>query len=147
MDTRIDFFSTADTEWNDFAAYMSGARASKVQGFECGVQTDMDYEYGEGGNPHAIKSGNKRYPGKVTLLMTQVVAIWVAAIAAGGDDITDVTFDITGTFRAQGQRPLITMTCSQVRISEAMFRAAQAQKSIQVELPFLSMGCFVVAGT
>ncbi len=99
-----------------------------------------------GPNPLSIQSGKKEYPFKLTLLKAAVDSVWLAAVAAGGDDITDATFDIQGVFQAQGGRPLTSISVTGCQISEANFKIGREQKSMSVDLPGLAMGILVSGG-
>jgi hypothetical protein len=135
-------------EWNDFDLYVNGVKTSKVVEFEAGVKTDKEYLYGAGSKPISIQSGNKAYPGKVTILKEHVDVMWLAAVAASnGGDITDVSFDIIGAFRAKGSRTLSRIACSGCEVSEAIFRIAQNAKNVQVELPFLALDIKMLPAT
>jgi len=140
----ISFFSTKDQEWDDLDVYVSGVKVAKVTDFEAGVKTDKEYLHAAHVNPLSIQSGNKQYPFKITLLLEAVRSIWAAAVAAGGDDITDVAFDVAGVFRAQGARTMSTISVTGCEISEAMFKMAQNDKKMQVDLPGLAMAIAVV---
>jgi hypothetical protein len=136
----LDFFSTKEVEWNDLSVYVSGVLCGKVEDFEVGVKQKTEYLHAAGQEPISIQRGNKEYPFKLTLLKGAVDNMWDAAVQAGGDDVTDIVFDITGSFRAYGARTLSRYSATGCVISESMFKLAQNDTSMKVELPGLAMG-------
>jgi hypothetical protein len=136
----MEFFSTKDVEWNDLDVYIAGVKCGKVVDFECGVKQDKEYLYAAHNEPLSIQSGNKSYPFTVVVLKSAVDTIWDAAVVAGGDHVTDISFDIQGSFRAQGARALSTLNVVGCEVSEVMFKIAQNDKKIQVSMPGLAMG-------
>jgi hypothetical protein len=62
-----------------------------------------------------------------------------AAIAAGGDDVLDLQFDVVVTYKAKGTRALQTDTLIGVEIKEFEKGWEQGAKSMDVTLPIVFM--------
>ncbi len=135
----LSFFSTKECEWNDLQVYVSGVASAKIIEFEVGVKQDKEYLYGAQNLPLSIQSGNKSFPVSLTILKGDADALWDAALAAGGDDITDVIVDISGSFKKKGARNLSTLQATGVQFSESMFKMGQNDKSMKVTLPGMAM--------
>jgi len=136
----LQFFSTKECEWNDLDVYVNGVKCAKVVDFEAGVKAEKQPLYAAHDEPISIQSGNRSYTGKLTLLKGAADDMWDAAVAAGGRDTTDIVFNVQGSFQAAGSRSLSTLTCTGCEVSEQMFKLAQNDKSMKVDLPFVFLG-------
>ena len=63
-----------------------------------------------------------------------------AAIAAGGRDVTDISFGIVASYKKQGSRAIQIDKLVSVEISEFEISNVQNQKKNEVMLPILFMG-------
>ena len=134
----LAFFNSKDVEWSDQKVYIEGVDGSvKLEGVKFGVEVDKEHLFAGGDEPLSIQSGNRKYTGSMTFLKGSFDALNFMAIEAGGRDITDVSFSVVVTYKAQGTRGLSYYTLSGVEVSKFELGMMQGDKSMKVELPFL----------
>ncbi len=132
----IQFFDSKEAEWADMEVFIAGARVAKIRGMRFKPAQDQEPLHAAGNKPISIQSGNITYEGEIKLLKGAVDAMDKAALAAGGDSILDLEFDIVITFRPAGSRKLSTHTCVGVRVKEYERGFDQGAKFMEVTLPF-----------
>jgi hypothetical protein len=133
------FINSKEVEWKDITAYINGKRIVKIREIARKKMTDKEALYAEGDKPFSVQSGNKSYEGSITVLVGALDDLNIAAIAAGGEDITDVSFDIVYSFRPRGIRALKTVLIEGAEIKEYEERMKQGDKFAEVTLPFIAM--------
>ena len=140
------FVDNKEVEWADFRMSIDGSDAmAKVVGLKFGVKVDLEELYAGGDEAIAIQAGNKSKTGTLKILKGGFDVMHDAALAAGGRDITDIAWVITGKFRAQGSRNLRLFTMTGIRVSEWAIDEQQGEKKVIVELPFMCLTVTIVA--
>ncbi len=133
----LKFIFGKEVQWDDLSLYISGVFCSKFQGIKFRVNNDKGEGMGQGNNPYSIQSGNKTREGSMTLSKSAYDSLFDAAIAAGGEDITDLQFDITIKYRAKGKdrglRIVNLVGCEITQFEEGMM---QGDKEMKIDLPF-----------
>lgn len=133
----INFFDSNEVQWKDIDILISGAKVAKVKHIKYGVKMEKKPLHAAGDKPHSIQAGNKSYEGSITVLKSALDAMNLAARAAGGDDITDISCDIVVVYKNKGARGLQTDTCLGVEFSEYAKDFTQGATEMECVLPFI----------
>lgn len=136
----LAFFDTSECGWADVRVHANGVRIRKIRGIKFGVKVDKEWLYAEGVDPFEIKSGNKEFPAELKLLKGACDDLNDAAVAAGGDDATDISLDITISFRPKGSRKVRVYTLRGFEITEFNYEMMQGDKQMEVTLPAMFLG-------
>ena len=136
---KFNFNGVKEYEWADVSLLFGGSPLVKFTGFEYGSDTEKEHLYAGGNKPIGIQSGNKKPAGSVTLLGTALDIVNAAAVAAGGEDITDIEFDVAFTYKPVGTRPVVSDVVKGCQVSGYKKGMQQGAKKMEVTLPFLCM--------
>jgi hypothetical protein len=128
-----------NVEWADLSVALSGARVGDLQGLKFSITTKKEHLHAEGDDPIGIQSGNREPKGELTVLKKVVDAMNLAAVAAGGRDLTDADWDIVSRWKPVGTRPPVTYTLKGAQFESFDIGAMQGDTSVKVTLPFLFM--------
>lgn len=135
----IPFFDSKDCEWADMTVMIAGATLAKITGIKYKASKEKTLLHAAGDEPVSIQGGNRTYDGEIKVLKGALDDMNRAAIAAGGDDILDLQFDIVVTYKAKGTRTLQTDTLVNAEISGFEKGWDQGAKSMEVTLPVVFM--------
>jgi hypothetical protein len=135
----IPFFDSKDCEWADMTVMIAGATITKIRGVKYKAHKDKQLLHAAGDEPISIQAGNRTYEGQIKVLKGALDDMNRAAIAAGGDDVLDLQFDVVVTYKAKGTRALQTDTLIGVEIKEFEKGWEQGAKSMDVTLPIVFM--------
>lgn len=135
-------FSTAECAWHQTSIKLLGRTIVGVTGFEFKKAHEKEYLHAAGAEPIDIQSGNKTYPGTLTVLKYELDLLNDAARAAGFEDITEVPHEsvvVTCLYKKKPTDPTRTVTVAGVSFTDITLAMQQNAKNTQVPLPFLSM--------
>jgi len=135
----IPFFDSKDCEWADMTVMVAGATLTKIRGVKYKASKEKHLLHAAGDEPISIQGGNRSYEGHIKVLKGALDDMNRAAIAAGGDDILDLQFDIVVTYKAKGTRALQTDTLINVEVKDFEKGWEQGAKSMDVTLPIVFM--------
>lgn len=135
----IAFFDSKDCEWADMTVMFAGSPLTKIRGLKYKASKDKQLLHAAGDEPISIQSGNRTYEGQIKVLKGAIDDMNRAAIAAGGDDILDMRFDIVITYKPKGTRPLQTDTLVGVEVKDFEKGWEQGAKNMDVTLPIIFM--------
>lgn len=135
----IDFFDHKEVEYADLDVSVSGARLGKLRGLTVAIEIDLEHLFGAGNKAISIQAGNERVTGSLKVLKGAVDDIWEASIKAGAPNPLYVEFDIMGTFKGSGSRPMKQLLISTIRLSKVEYSLMQGDKFMEIELPFLAL--------
>ena len=137
----VSFFDSKECEWSDMTVLFAGASITKIRGIKYKSSKEKEALHAAGDKPISIQAGNRNYEGSVKLTKGALDDINRASVAAGGDDILDMAFDIVIAYKAKGVRALQTDTLIGVEVKEFEKGWEQGAKNMDIELPivFLSM--------
>jgi hypothetical protein len=130
-------FDSKECEWADLTLFLDGVKVTKVTRVKYKKSHEKEALYAAGSEPFSIQRGNKSYTGEIALLKGAVDALNKAAVAAGGDDLTDVSFTVGVVYKAKGTRVLQTDTLSGWEFTEYEKGMEQNAKKMEVTLPGL----------
>lgn len=135
----IPFFDSKDCEWADMTVMIAGATLTKIRGVKYKATKEKQLLHAAGDEPISIQGGNRVYDGQIKVLKGALDDMNRAAIAAGGDDILDLQFDIVITYKPKGTRALQTDTLIGVEVKDFEKGWEQGAKSMDVTLPIVFM--------
>jgi hypothetical protein len=142
--SAINFFDSKECEWADMTIFVSGSPLTKIRGLKYGVKTEKKHLFAAGDDPISVQSGNREPAGSFKVLKSAADAINLAAVAAGGRDITDLVFDIIVYYKPKGIRPPQTDTLVGCEVSAFDKSWEQGATNMEVELPFLFLSLLSV---
>lgn len=135
----IAFFDSKECEWADMQVIFAGAPLTKIRGLKYKAAREKQLLHAAGDEPISIQSGNRTYEGHIKVLKGALDDMNAAAIAAGGRDILDMSFDIVVTYRSNGTRPLQTDVLENVEIRDFEKGWDQGSKYMEISLPIVFM--------
>jgi hypothetical protein len=133
------FLKNKECAYLDQQIHINGARCAAYTGVKFGVRTDKAHIFSEGDGPVSIQTGNREPTGTLTLRQSAVDTLNLAAVAAGGRDLTDLVVDLVVVYRLQGVRGLRRMILKGVEFTAFEYGMMQNDKDAQIALPFLYM--------
>ena len=136
----ISFFDSKECAWKDQRVYISGAPVVKITGIKFKSSMEKELLHVEGDEPISIQAGNRKYEGSLTLLKGAVDTIHDAAVAAGGTDALDISFDVVIKYKAQGTRRMRLVTLEAVEITDLEYGWEQGAKQMPITMPILFLG-------
>ena len=136
----ISFFDSKECSWKDLRVFVEGVEVIKITALKYGVKAEKEHLHAAGDEPIGVQTGNRTYTGSITLLLGAFNDLNAAAIAAGGRDVTDISFGIVASYKKQGSRAIQIDKLVSVEISEFEISNVQNQKKNEVMLPILFMG-------
>jgi hypothetical protein len=129
MDTRL--FSWSETEIR-----IAGGMAVGIMGAQWNVEQEKEEVYGKGNEPLAIKSGNKKYAGTLTLLQNELERL-LDSFKGFGSDVTSIpAFEVQIAF-ANETGDLVTYSLSGCQFTSGPMNAAQNMKRMEIALPIM----------
>ena len=135
----IAFFDSKECEWADMSVVFAGATLTKIRGVKYKTAKEKHLLHAAGDEPVSIQSGNRTCEGHIKVLKGALDNMNSAAIAAGGNDILDMKFDIVITYKPQGTRPLQTDVLEGVEVKDFEKGWEQGAKNMDVTLPIVFM--------
>lgn len=135
----ISFFDSKDCEWADMTVVFAGSPLTKIRGLKYKAGKDKQLLHAAGDEPISIQSGNRTYEGQIKVLKGALDDMNRAAVAAGGEDVLDMQFDIVVTYKPQGMRPLQTDTLVSAEIKDFEKGWEQGAKQMEITLPIVFM--------
>ncbi len=129
----IPFFDSKDCEWADMTVMVAGSVLTKITGVKYKASKEKKLLHAAGNEPISVQGGKRSYDGTITVLKGAIDDLNRAAIAAGGDDILDLQFDVVVTYKAKGTRALQTDTLIGVEVKD--FEKGWTQGATQMEIP------------
>lgn len=135
-----------EVEWSDCELFFNGAKVTKFQGFKVKNAQEKEFLYAEGNEAISIQRGNKAKTGEFRLLKGAVDALNAAAVAAGGEDLTDISLVAVLKFKPKGIRTIQTITLYGVEFTEYEYGMEQNAKSMPIALPIMFLRKAIVGG-
>jgi hypothetical protein len=131
------FIDYKDAVWKDMTVYFNGVRVGKIQGIKYKASMKKELLHVEGDKAVSIQAGNREQAGSIKVLKSLVDNLNLLALAAGGDDLLDLSLDIVIKYRMQGLRPIQIDTLVGWEFTEYEKGWEQGATSMPIELPGL----------
>lgn len=136
----IQFFDSQECEWADMTVLFAGSPLTKIRSIKYKATQDKEALYAAGNEPISIQSGKRSYEGEIKVLKGALDDMNAAAVAAGGGDILDISFEIVVTYAPKGTRPLQTDTLLGCQIKDYEKTWEQGAKMMEITLPIVFLG-------
>lgn len=133
----MNFFDTKECEWSDLDIFLNGTKITKVRALKYKKTREQEHLFAAGADPISIQKGNKTYTGELRVLKGALDDMNRASKAAGGEDITDVTWTIGASYKEKGNRLVQFDTLQGVEFGEFEKGMEQNAKFSEITLPFL----------
>ncbi|MFN4249058.1 MAG: hypothetical protein ACK4EY_15125 [Flavipsychrobacter sp.] len=132
-------FDSTKVKWSHQEFYLNGQLVTAFTALKYKTSREVEEIYGAGDDPIDLQAGNKSHSGTVTVYEDVVNAMNKAAVAAGFDDLTDVPWTISSSYKATITQPRQTDTLENVRITEYEKGMEQNAKGMPIALPFKAL--------
>lgn len=132
-------FDSTEWAWRDMQMSFNGVRIGKITKCTSKTMRESEHLYGEGDDPFDINPGNKSYVGEVEVHSTVIAKMNATAIAAGGNDLTDIPWNISILFKATATDPRRILNVPGVRFEEFEEGGSNNEKSFKKILPYKSL--------
>lgn len=134
----MDSFNSKEYAYIDVQVVILGRLVTGLRGVAYEVTTDMAALYGSGKYALSIQRGKKVYTGTITLLQSEVIALTAAAKSAGGQDITDLDFDMIVAY-APDSGIITTDKVIGAAITKVAKEMKEGDLQQEIALPFLAL--------
>ena len=137
----ISFFDSKECEWADLTVLFAGAELTKIRGVKYKASQVKKPLHAAGNKPISIQKGERTYDGTITVLKGAVDDMNRAAVAAGGSDLLDITFDLVITYQAVPGRALQVDTLLGMEVTDFEKGMMHDSTEMEIALPvvFLDM--------
>lgn len=132
-------FNSKEFAWAECSIFAGGRKITGIRGFEYGVRKEKELLHAAGEEPQSVQHGNKEYFGSLDLLQSEEIAFQKFAEQSGGDDITDIDFDLVCTYAPKLGLPLVTDIVKFASVTEDKNGMKQGAKFMEVSLPFVAV--------
>lgn len=130
-------FKSEEFAWSDIKMVVAGRPTLGVTGVEYTVRRTTNHIYAAGNKPHSRTKGNKEYTGRIRMLQSELEALTDAAKSTGGEDATDITFDVVVNYSKTVLSRMVTDVLVAVDITEIPKGMNQNDPNMTVELPIM----------
>jgi hypothetical protein len=131
LDTRLYSWSECEIRLNGlFLLAVTAVRWDDAQ--------EKDYVYGKGTTPLAIKSGNRRVEGSVTLLQSDLERLQDLSPTGKAVDFVGISLQVA-FINVTGE--IVRYSITGLEFTSAPMGINQNDKFMQVELPFMALAC------
>lgn len=128
--------NSTEWAWSDMQISLNGVALGKISKMTVKTERESEHLYGAGDDPFAINTGNKSYNGELETFGTVIANMNRAAKAAGYDDLTDVPWAISVSFKATRTEPMQTILVPNVVFGEFEEGGENNDKAFKKTLPF-----------
>lgn len=129
-------FNSTEWAWRDMSISLNGVLLGKVTKLTYKTARESEHLYGAGDDPFDINPGNKAYTGEMETYGTVIANMNRAAQAAGYDDLTDVPWTISVSYKKTATEPVHNVVLPNVVFEEAEEGGANNEKAFKKTLPF-----------
>jgi hypothetical protein len=135
----VTFFDSKECEWADMTVMFAGAPLTKIRGLKYKALKEKELLHAAGDQPISVQSGKRTYEGEIKVLKGALDEMNRAAVAAKGNDVLDMQFDIVVTYKAKGTRALQTDKLTGVEIKDFEKGWEQGAKNMDITLNIIFM--------
>lgn len=140
----MDFYNHKDVEWADLSVSFSGANIGKLRGLVVDQDVEKEILHAAGNKGISIQVGNETITGTLKVLKQVLDDLWAAALLAGVSSPNYIEFDLVGTFKAVGSRPMKQIIIASCQFTKVGYAFNQNDKFMEIELPYLALDMKVV---
>lgn len=135
-------FNSKQYSWSNVQVVVLGRVLTGIRGVKYKTSREKEVLHGAGSSPYSIQSGKKTYEGEITLMQSEYETLYAAATAAGFEDVTDLTFDVTVAYKPEtGQSgAIVRKIVQQCEITEVEEGMSEGDKFMEITIPFLALG-------
>ena len=133
-------FDSKQYAWADVEIWLLGKKIAGARNVKYKIAQEKEVFYGAGGEPQGIGHGNKSYEGEIGVLQSEVEALTLSAIAAGGNDITDLSaMNVIVAYAPKGGAKTVDIL-QNIEFKEVEKGMNQNDKFAEITLPFIALG-------
>jgi hypothetical protein len=132
-------FNSREYAWSDIKTVILGREVTGIRAVDYKIRHQKERLYAAGRKPRSIQWGKKEYEGTITLLRSELIALDNAAKAKGGDDATDIDFDMIVSYIPRNSAIISTDKILQASITEIPKAAKEGDLFLETALPFIAL--------
>lgn len=131
-------FNSKEYEWSNVQVLLLGRPVTGVRGVTYSEDQEKEPVYAAGNKPRAIQKGNKTYAGSISILQSELEALYQAAGVNKG--LVDIPpFDIVVAYVPEGSSIIVTDIIKNAEFTKSEKSMKQGDKFMEVELPFVAL--------
>jgi len=130
-------YNSREFAYTDIKIVIAGRPVLGVKEVEYGVSRETSQIFATGVKAHSKIKKHKVFMGRVVLLQSEYEALIDSAKAAGGEDVTDISFDMIVTYAKSITDRIVTDSLIECDITEAKKRYRQGDDGMEIELPMV----------
>ncbi len=123
--------------WKDLTISYGGRVIDGVTGFSKTKKAEKTFLRGRGLEPYEILTGNKEYEGKLTLWLSEALAM---ERDAPDGDILNLVFDLTEAYIPEDGGQTLVRTHLKMQVTEFTEEMKQGDTHSEIELPVMYLG-------
>lgn len=121
--------------WRDVKVVIAGRPITGIRGVKYKTSRVVDKIFAGGDEAHSKTKGNKTPTGELVLLQSELEALQITAKANGGQDVTDLTFDIIVNYSKSLLDAMVTDHLVECDILEFEKGMLQGNPNMEITLP------------
>lgn len=130
-------FNSREYAFKDMGLILGGAVFAEFSEIKFKLMRTMTEVYVSGDRRYTLQKGNKSYSGEIELTQSAVERLIATAIAAGGEDITDITVDGVVNFASKPGGKVSAYYLDNIDFPEMEMGMAQNDPNMKIKLPIL----------
>lgn len=131
-------FNSKEYEWSNVEVLFLGRPITGIRGITYSENQEKEVVYARGSKPRAIQKGNKSYEGSVSILQSELEALYQATGVKKG--LVDLpAFDIVVSYIPEGAATIRVDTIKNAEFTKSEKSMKQGDKFMEIELPFIAL--------
>lgn len=132
-------FNSQEYAWSNVEIVMFGRPVTGIRGIKYKEAQEKEILYARGNKPRSTQRGNKSYDGSITLLQSEIEAIYKSVGKKKG--LVDIPpFDIVVSYIPDDSTTIVTDIVKNAEFTEGEKSMKQGDKFMEVELPIIALG-------
>lgn len=130
-------FKSSEFAWKDLKVVVAGKEVAGIKEIEYETQRETVHIYAAGDEPHSKVKKEKHYTGRIVLFQSELEALTDSAKLAGGEDVTDISFDVIANYSKSVTSRAVTDSLVECDITRIPKRFRQGDDNMEIELPIM----------
>lgn len=131
-------FNSKEFEWSNVTVLLLGRPITGIRGITYSENQEKEVVYARGNKPRAIQKGNKSYEGSISILQSELEALYQAVGTKKG--LIDIpAFDVVVAYIPEGSTTIVTDIVKNCEFTKSEKSIKQGDKFMEVELPVIAL--------
>lgn len=132
-------FDSKEYAWSDVEIVMLGRPITGIRGVKYKEAQEKEVLYARGNKPRSMQKGNKSYSGSITLLQSEIEAMYKSIGKKKG--LVDIpAFDIVVSYIPADSTTIVTDIIKNAEFTESEKSIKQGDKFMEIELQITALG-------